>query len=1138
MANDPDDFVEVKILDPSISPNIYKSWKILICEDNDPGSNNDDDGCSNYVSVNNFTEDTIPWLVLKDGNIGRYINFKTGFDAVLLDASNNIIDYLSVDGESDALQKLDDDFNCDAINGLPYDTTASAPGASDKFIYRTPDGTGDWGSAPSASEPPTEDDSNDKDPNGNPAPTITINDVIVNKGQTAVFTFTLQGAPKTYDVSVDYETLGGTAVAGTDYIYTSGTVTIPAGSATATVSVNTIASSPSGIVYFYLFLDNQLNATVDNAFPTGTILANATSEWQMDQASWNGTAGEVVDISGNGNNGTALNGLTTDTGYLCNGGNFDGSNDYIEIPHNPSLNGTNTLTYMAWIYPDTWGGGIRQVMAKSVHGGGSGRAQMGIFSESGVLKARAETLGGRKEVSTTLPPVDAWTHVAAVFTGYSLEIYINGSLANVSFFNITTLIQTTDPLNIGKRVGSNQYYFDGKIDEVMVNQAALQPGLISTMYGNYQNGLNWDGTARNCGLLHHIQVEHDGVGLTCQPETITFKACSNADCSSLYTSDVVVNLGAAPDGNYTIVNPVTITNGSTDFELRDVTAGITTLSVSNPSPAADNAYSCINSGPGNPCDIEFFDTGFIYDVPAQVSCLTSASITGRAVRTDLTTQQCVPAFANRNETLQFSTGYTNPATGTQQATLNYAGTDYPLAVTPASTGIPINFDANGEFSFTITYPDAGEIALYSSFTGTAAETGLVMAGSDTFVTRPDHLTVYSDDANSDCASNDASCSAFVAAGSTFNMKIRAVCADETVTPNFRLDNIQLVPNLVAPAGGVNAVLGVTSFNMVAADNGIHTISNQTVSEVGVFTFTSTPPVNGYFGETIPLYTNTNSIGRFTPHHFTVTATEACDPTYTYSAQPFSVSITAENLLNNPALNYRDGFVKNPVITDPDPALPTPLGTFDAGTNVLDLTHFSANTGIGTNNNVVYRFSNKLTAPELVDLRAIDGDSISSSGFSEGQVNIRSGRMVLDNSYGPEQYNLVIPLRTEFYTDAGNGGFITNTDDSCTTYSDTLASLSNYTQNLDAGETTLVVIGAANTISGMHDSASPLELTAPALAGPNNNGTVDITHDVTAQPWLQYDWDNDGNHDNNPDATASFGLYRGDDRIIFQREVLP
>ena len=342
-ASDPDDFVEVKILNGAITSSIFDTWTIQICEQNNPGNNNDADGCSGAVSVSTFTDKSPPWIVLQ-GNIGRYVNFKTGFDAILRDGNGDVIDYLTVDGYT-PLQ----DASCTG-SSLPFDYQASAPGASDKFIFRSPDGTGDWDNAPSASAPPTEDDTNDQDPSGNPAPAISVANVTVFKGDTASFSLTLPSGAVGYDVSVHYQTLNATATAGTDYTATSGTATILAGGTSATVDVLTNAASTSGQVYFYLYLSNPVNATVTNHYPTGTILANPTAAWDMEQGGWTGAADEVLDVTGNSYHGTTVNGPNTD-GTLpaipgspgtCRYGVFDGNNDYVALPGFPNLTGSFT----------------------------------------------------------------------------------------------------------------------------------------------------------------------------------------------------------------------------------------------------------------------------------------------------------------------------------------------------------------------------------------------------------------------------------------------------------------------------------------------------------------------------------------------------------------------------------------------------------------------------------------------------------------------------------------------------------------------------------------------------------------------------------------------------------------------------
>ena len=43
-------------------------------------------------------------------------------------------------------------------------------------------------------------------------------------------------------------------------------------------------------------------------------------------------------------------------------------------------------------------------------------------------------------------------------------------------------------------------------------------------------------------------------------------------------------------------------------------------------------------------------------------------------------------------------------------------------------------------------------------------------------------------------------------------------------------------------------------------------------------------------------------------------------------------------------------------------------------------------------------------------------------------------------------------------------------------------------------------------------------------------------DLSTMPWLQYDWNQDGNHNESqtPDATIKFQQYRGHDRILYWR----
>ena len=76
--------------------------------------------------------------------------------------------------------------------------------------------------------------------------------------------------------------------------------------------------------------------------------------WKMDEASWNGTSGEVKDSSGNNNNGTAYNGATTAGGKFGNGGSFDGVDDYVVNAQGIGTSG-NGITVSYWLKTSSGG---------------------------------------------------------------------------------------------------------------------------------------------------------------------------------------------------------------------------------------------------------------------------------------------------------------------------------------------------------------------------------------------------------------------------------------------------------------------------------------------------------------------------------------------------------------------------------------------------------------------------------------------------------------------------------------------------------------------------------------------------------------------------------------------------------------
>ena len=115
---------------------------------------------------------------------------------------------------------------------------------------------------------------NDDDGGGGRTPELSIGDAAVQEGGTAEFEVTLRPASE-QTVTVRYQTKNGTALAGSDYTETSGTLTFTAGQTTKTISVSTVDDdAQESDERFTVTLRNPDGATLDDHTGEGTIRDN------------------------------------------------------------------------------------------------------------------------------------------------------------------------------------------------------------------------------------------------------------------------------------------------------------------------------------------------------------------------------------------------------------------------------------------------------------------------------------------------------------------------------------------------------------------------------------------------------------------------------------------------------------------------------------------------------------------------------------------------------------------------------------------------------------------------------------------------------------------------------------------------
>jgi len=664
-------------------------------------------------------------------------------------------------------------------------------------------------------------------------------------------------------------------------------------------------------------------------------------------------------------------------------------------------------------------------------------------------------------------------------------------------------------------------------------------------------------------LVDHFELNFPSQALTCGEQEVTVIACANASCSQRYTEPVSVTMSL---GGQAVGIPQTIVGGSGTVRVRNTTAGTFQLGISGSSPSqrpfTQNLCRRDGGALSSTCNITFADSGFVVEVPDIVAGAGTSSALLKAVKKDDATKACVPGFANVNKRVALWSDYVDPDAVNRVANLTVSvnGTAVGTAEA-AATPLDLNFNANGQAPLTVNYADAGLMQLNARLIPTGADAGLVMTGSGQFSSRPAGFCVQT---AGSCSSPYENCGVFAAAGDDFNLQVQAVgfdadgdgnlCTGAQPTPSFRMNNLQLSSQLVAPAAGVNGVVSPASYNHSTAADNLNTPPVRQ-SEVGVFNFAVTPASN-YFGYSIPAGVS-RPTGRFVPARFGLSAANSgtiapfCTATtaFAYSGQNLfwqvapQVQITALNRQGITTQNYtQPGFMKL-TATTVNAAVQAPLTDTAAQAVDGNLLPVSLVTQIGTlqpiavNSGVlnydfnaadVWRYEKSLNSkvaefsPQLnlavnglQDADAVTGDPL--NWQPAAPFTLRYGRLLLENAYGPETQPLTLPGRAEFWT---GSRFVVNTADSCWAYSAALAS----------PETSGLTTVTGNSGVLQQGQADMVALSAP---GAGNTGTVRINY--AAPVFLQDDFNNTGALEN-PSGLATFGIFRGHDRVIYWREV--
>ncbi|WP_313554010.1 DUF6701 domain-containing protein [Stutzerimonas nitrititolerans] len=481
----------------------------------------------------------------------------------------------------------------------------------------------------------------------------------------------------------------------------------------------------------------------------------------------------------------------------------------------------------------------------------------------------------------------------------------------------------------------------------------------------------------------------------------------------------------------------------------------------------------------------------------------------------------------------------------------------------------LDFAGSNVAPLNIQYDEVGELSLRIDAEGQREKL---------FVSRPAHLTLSADEpsCNPQNAFDEGNCPKFKEAGELFDLEVSAFNAKNDEVENFEhvlmLKVMSEGGDRFYPREGKEPKVTKKVSEQFERHLRNKDITPQVaINDVGIVKIEAV--VEDYLGSGHKVSGKSEFIGRFVPAWLEVTAnapmlqpncvTDSQSQTgFSYQGQAINfavapmLTITGKNRDNETTFNYEHGdfwrWQSSGFTHDPE------FGSEDA--NIHDNVRLSGNPNFTVDTNdlplddgardVTIRgqaltYVRNLYAPlasdaafrpylalrfPLTDQDEVcyrpDGGSdceeyvLDNISFPEANSQIRLGRAVLENANGSELAPLNMPLVIESW----QGDYFARTsDDSCTIFpEEPVPDLSDYTDNLSAGETTASMEGVgANRF---------VELTAPGLG---NEGSVRVTPAVPEL--LRYDWDGSGSFQN-PNGLATFGIYKGTKPLIFRREI--
>jgi hypothetical protein len=239
--------------------------------------------------------------------------------------------------------------------------------------------------------------------------------------------------------------------------------------------------------------------------------------------------------------GALIGGAGWTTGRFGAAVSLDGVNDYVALP-NVNVSGS-AMTIAAWVRTSSFGTTDQRFVSKAVDGTINGQYwTVGAYvTGQGQRRLRfwLRTGGSTSTLSASSGdvPVGTWYHVAAVYDGATMRLFLNGTQVGQVVKSGTIAANSAAAVNVG-RSHNGGGFANGAIDDVRIYDRALTGDELAQVIGGLSEELlsaaAASGSAGTLTVQHHDSIGTNNLAAT-RVRIGTASTAGTGDCTISYS---------------------------------------------------------------------------------------------------------------------------------------------------------------------------------------------------------------------------------------------------------------------------------------------------------------------------------------------------------------------------------------------------------------------------------------------------------------------------------------------------------------------------------------------------------------------------------------------------------------------------